>query len=350
MRGAAGVLVRDVACVRKKDNAVVVCGLHNRAFAECLVSKLRVAGAIPSFWVFDEGMYLGKSVRVVEAGLAADLEKWRGVLGGADVVVWLSQFDDLERFSGRARKCFCGFWDGVYERLRARRRLMVNLPSAGFVGSLGVDYGGFVRCFLDGVRVDYERLRRVGCAVAGRLKGKERVHVSDVNGTDLDFTIKGRRVGVEARGKGEREVDVPSGEVYVAPVESSAEGVLVVDELGEYSVRELRLQFRKGRIAGLEARSGEAEFRRMLERGEGGVDVLEEFGVGVNCGMRCVGWDVFDEKVLGTVHVAIGNNVHLEGTNKASIHVDFVLHKPTVKADDSVVMQKGKLARLKLAL
>jgi leucyl aminopeptidase (aminopeptidase T) len=71
---------------------------------------------------------------------------------------------------------------------------------------------------------------------------------------------------------------------------------------------------------------------------------------GVNYGMRCVGWGVFDEKVLGTVHVAIGNNVHLEGTNKASIHVDFVLHKPTVKADDSVVMQKGKLARLKLAL
>jgi leucyl aminopeptidase (aminopeptidase T) len=59
---------------------------------------------------------------------------------------------------------------------------------------------------------------------------------------------------------------------------------------------------------------------------------------------------VFDEKVLGTVHVAIGNNVHLEGTNKASIHADFVLHKPTVKADDSVVMQKRKLARLKLAL
>jgi hypothetical protein len=65
----------------------------------------------------------------------------------------------------------------------------------------------------------------------------------------------------------------------VAPVESSAEGVLVVDELGEYSVRELRLQFGKGRIAGLEARSGEAAFRRMLEKGEGGVDVLGEFGV-----------------------------------------------------------------------
>jgi leucyl aminopeptidase (aminopeptidase T) len=59
--------------------------------------------------------------------------------------------------------------------------------------------------------------------------------------------------------------------------------------------------------------------------------------------MKTIGWCIYDEKALGTAHIAIDNNIHLGGTNKASIRVDFVLRNPTIKIDEELIMKNGKL-------
>jgi leucyl aminopeptidase (aminopeptidase T) len=59
--------------------------------------------------------------------------------------------------------------------------------------------------------------------------------------------------------------------------------------------------------------------------------------------MKLTGYRIYDEKALGTIHIAIGNNVHLGGVNKASIHWDFVIHNPSIEVDDGLLMKKGKL-------
>jgi leucyl aminopeptidase (aminopeptidase T) len=58
--------------------------------------------------------------------------------------------------------------------------------------------------------------------------------------------------------------------------------------------------------------------------------------------MKPIGWGIYHEKALGTVHIAIGNNIHLGGTSKASIHVDFVLRNPPIKIDE-LIMKNGRL-------
>ncbi len=60
--------------------------------------------------------------------------------------------------------------------------------------------------------------------------------------------------------------------------------------------------------------------------------------------MNPMGWSVYDEKALGTAHIAIGNNTHLGGVNKASIDIDFILYNPTIKADDKIIMDMEKLS------
>ena len=65
--------------------------------------------------------------------------------------------------------------------------------------------------------------------------------------------------------------------------------------------------------------------------------------VGTNHKMKPIGLRISDEKALGTVHLAIGNNTHLGGKNKASIHIDFILYKPTVKAGGRLIMKEGCL-------
>jgi len=138
-------------------------------------------------------------------------------------------------------------------------------------------------------------------------------------------------------------VEVPSGEVYVAPLETSANGVLVVEELREYGIKNLELRFEGGRIVSFRAERGEGEFQELLDKAEGDKDRIAEFGMGINQGMKLTGYRIYDEKALGTAHVAIGDNVDLGGENKASIHLDFVLHRPNIEVDEVLLMEKGKL-------
>jgi aminopeptidase len=165
-----------------------------------------------------------------------------------------------------------------------------------------------------------------GLQIASKLRGRKLIRVKDMNGTDLEFNIRDRRVGVEvgmlgscSEGKG-CEVEVPSSEVYVTLLENSANGVLMVGELKEYGVRGLELRFEKGKVVSLQTKDGCNVFKSRLERAEGSKDRIAEFGLGTNYGMKPIGWTLYDEKALGTVHIAIGNNTHLGGANKASIH------------------------------
>jgi leucyl aminopeptidase (aminopeptidase T) len=132
--------------------------------------------------------------------------------------------------------------------------------------------------------------------------------------------------------------------VYVAPIENSARGTLVSDELRDFGVRDLRIDFEMGRIVGFKAEKGEASFKKLLDEARGDKDRIAEFGLGINYAMKRTGLRIYDEKALGTAHVAIGNNTHLGGINRASIHIDFVLYEPTIKAGAKLIMKKGKTA------
>jgi len=116
----------------------------------------------------------------------------------------------------------------------------------------------------------------------------------------------------------------------------------VVDERKENGLKGLRLQFEKGKIVDFQAEKGGDAFKKLLQRATGAKDRIGEFGIGLNYGVKLVGWSIYDEKALGTAHIAIGSNVHLGGGNEASIHIDFVLNKPTVEADNKLVMEKGE--------
>jgi leucyl aminopeptidase (aminopeptidase T) len=240
------------------------------------------------------------------------------------------------------------FWSDVHKAIKARPRVFVNLPSPRSIGAV-MDYEQLLRSFAKAVDVDYGRLRRVGKALASELDGRELVHIYDAKGTDLAFSIENRRVGVEVgtledcfSAEEEYEVEVPSGEVYVAPIETSANGILVVEELREYDIRDLELRFERGRIVSFRAERGEGEFRDLLDKAEGDKDRIAEFGIGINYGMKPTGYRIYDEKALGTAHIAIGDNVDLGGVNEASMHLDFILHRPNIEVDDLPLMEEGK--------
>jgi len=349
MGRAARVIVTRVACLKEEFNVLIISGLHNKTLAERIMRESYTVGAYPYLWTFDEEFFLKYGKNLSKDTIASLPKHLRALLEESDVILWLSQFYDVKRLPAEVEEAVIAFWDEVHEAIKARPRLLVNLPSPKDVEGVVINYEQFLRSFAEAVDVDYSRLRRVGKALASELDGRKRVHLYDAKGTDLAFSIEGRSVRVEVGtledcfSTGEEcEVEVPSGEVYVAPLETSANGVLVVEELREYGIKNLELRFERGRIVSFRAERGEGEFQELLDKAEGDKDRIAEFGMGINHGMKPTGYRIYDEKALGTAHVAIGDNVDLGGENEASIHLDFVLHRPNIEVDEVLLMRKGK--------
>ena len=350
MREAAHTIATNIACLKEDFNVLIICGLHSKTLAEHITLESYAVGAYPYLWVFDDAVYL-KQAKIPPENVIRVLPKHvRSLLLDSDLIIWLSQFGDLRKLSKNVKNAMFFFWDSVDEAIRTKPRLYVNLLSAACVENMEIDYEKYLQSFVNAVNVDYEKIREIGTFIASKLHGKSVVHVYDSKGTDLTFSIKNRPIGIEAgtledcfsSGK-ECAVDVPGGEVYVTPIETSANGVLVVDEFRDYKIQNLELRFREGKVENFKAERGSEVFRKLLDKAEGDKDRIAELGIGINYGVRLTGYRIYDEKALGTAHIAIGNNVHLGGTNKASIHWDFVLHSPTIEVDDTPLMKKGKI-------
>lgn len=155
-----------------------------------------------------------------------------------------------------------------------------------------------------------------------RLSRAEEVRIR-AEGTDLRLRVGGRTWMNSAGHK-----NMPSGEVFTGPVEDSAEGVISFDVPSFVSgavVRGVTLRFEGGEVVESSAEAGEALLRERLTRDEG-ARRLGELGIGTNREIdRPTGSTLFDEKIGGTVHLALGRSyVETGGTNQSSIHWDLV--------------------------
>lgn len=144
--------------------------------------------------------------------------------------------------------------------------------------------------------------------------------------TDLKIGIKGRL----AAGADAGTYNVPDGECFIAPIENETEGHIYYEYPQVYSGNEvsgIRLEFKEGRIVNFSAETGFEYLSKMLNDHEGN-KCLGELGIGMNDMIQGYIKDIlFDEKIRGTVHLALGKAYEQErggGKNKGSIHWDMI--------------------------
>jgi aminopeptidase len=136
--------------------------------------------------------------------------------------------------------------------------------------------------------------------------------------------------------------------VYTPPHEDSAEGVAVIDRAcvkGD-PIERLRMTFAAGRVVKVEADSeaGVEAFSELLSASTGDRDAIAEFAIGLNPGVtEPVGDITIDEKIGGSVHIAIGMNGRFGGRNHSNLHLDLVMLRPYVELDDAIVVAGGVL-------
>ncbi|RPI72289.1 MAG: aminopeptidase [Ignavibacteriales bacterium] len=200
-----------------------------------------------------------------------------------------------------------------------------------------------------GMNADYNKIAKLTLKLKEILEKGKNIIVTAPSGTDISFSIEGRKV-IPSKGlfhkKGESG-NLPTGETYLAPVEGTANGVFVVDGsmagLGLIKNANIRIEVENGFATKITGGTLAVKLKNQLDAVGKMARSIAEFGIGTNDSAKLSGVLLEDEKVMGTVHIALGNNVSMGGSVNVPLHLDGVIKKPTVYMDDRLLMKEGKL-------
>jgi len=190
-------------------------------------------------------------------------------------------------------------------------------------------------------------LKRRGEAICAALDAGSEARITCGNGSDLRLGLEGRTSIVDAGDLTAKGAfgNLPCGEGFIAPVEGTGEGTLVVDGsiagVGQVEAP-VALTVRDGHLTDAANAEGEALLALLTEHGKDGTNVAE-LGIGTNEEAILTGNILEDEKILGTAHVAFGASAAIGGTIQVPVHLDVVVLEPTVRVDGETLLHNGEL-------
>jgi len=197
------------------------------------------------------------------------------------------------------------------------------------------------------MNVDLAELRRRGWAVVSALNSGSEARITCRHGSDLRLGLESRLGIVDAGELANRGAfgNLPAGEGFIAPIEGSAEGTLVVDgSIAGVGMLDtpVSMTIREGHLTETTGSEGAALFELLTAHGEEGTN-LAELGIGTNEEAILTGNVLEDEKILGTAHVAFGASAAIGGTVQVPVHLDCVVLEPTVEIDGETIVSGGEL-------
>jgi aminopeptidase len=238
----------------------------------------------------------------------------------------------------------------IREETLKKRWCTTLWPTPALAAEAGMsedDYRAFVEraLFLDqpDPARSWGELRAFQDDLIGRLSKASELHL-EADGTDLKLSVK-RRTWVNSDGRR----NMPSGEVFTGPIETSANGTVhftVRSSPAGVDVDGVELTFEDGVVTKATAASGEDYLQAAL-RTDDGATRLGEIGIGTNFGIdRPTGTILFDEKIGGTVHLALGRSYpETGGKNVSALHWDLICDLRaggTLTADGELVQANGR--------
>jgi leucyl aminopeptidase (aminopeptidase T) len=196
-----------------------------------------------------------------------------------------------------------------------------------------------------GMTADFNKIARTIKRLSKIVRNKKDVHITTEAGTDITFSIAGRKWITDDNGICHKKgsfTNLPAGEIFIAPKEGTANGTIVIDGAFQDKLdTPARITVKDGMATEI---IRALKVRNMLDEvGKKGRNVAE-FGIGMNPKSKIIGNVLEDEKKLGTIHIAFGDNSTYGGVVKCGVHIDGIILKPTVVLDDKkTILDKGEL-------
>jgi aminopeptidase len=301
-----------------------------RQLLEAISRRLGERGAFPLQRIAFSGL-LGLDVAWIEAApeLAQEVAPLeRAVLAGVDAAIFVlapERPESLAHLSAEGQAAARAQSAAYRARGRALEipTVLCDYPVPAYAEQADMSPRDFedvlyAACLRDW-DAEAERLR----PVKARIDAAQTVHIVAAD-TDLTFGIGGRVAMID-----DGHLNMPGGEIFLCPLEDSAEGVVRFAEFPQVAasgiVRDARLQLRAGVVVSATAAEGEGLLRSALDADEGS-QRIGELGFGCNDALsRPLNNLLFDEKIAGTVHLALGSGFpFLGGVNKSVVHWDLI--------------------------
>ena len=206
--------------------------------------------------------------------------------------------------------------------LRRVRWVLTNFPTEALAQECDRSLPEYERFYYRAVSQDWPAMAKTLGRTKRILEKSREVRIVGKE-TDLAFSIRGRKA-IPCAG----EFNMPDGEIFTGPVETSVEGRIFFEFpaiAGGREVSGIRLVFRGGKVVEATAEKNESYLREMLAADPGACR-LGEFGIGANAGVTEFTRDILlDEKMGGTIHLAVGRSYpESGGRNRSSVHWDMI--------------------------
>ena len=216
--------------------------------------------------------------------------------------------------------------------------IQVFVPTEENAEEAGIDFNTFQATLMAALDIDVQKIKDQCGFLAEKFKDRDRVEIHSGGGRIFSCRLKGRQ-WYRDDGTGA----VPCGEVYISPLEESGQGQLLVPEvyIGGRKFQDVLLTFRDGKLV----ETSDPAILKQITAFPGDCDRLAEFGIGFNPGVtKLTGYVPTDEKMAGTVHVAVGMNNLAGGKNDSPFHLDFVVRPERVELDGKTIMARGEFS------
>ncbi len=275
-------------------------------------------------------------------------ELYGSAMEWADVCIDLRGAPNLYEFNGIETERISAHRraEGKISAMRTRqtRWSVCRIPNALFAQQAHQPEAEMMDTFFSSCLIDWKEESRRLQKLKEKYDGTREIRIQS-DDTDLRFSTEGRTFIID-----DGHINMPGGEVFSAPVEDSVEGHIAFSDPGVFAgvlMEGIRLEFSEGKVTKATSRTNETFLEQVLEMDEGARRV-GEFGIGTNLMLTSFSNDIFfDEKIAGTVHIALGRSyAECGGRNDSALHWDIVKDLRgggTVYFDGKPLIENGEL-------
>ena len=356
-------LLRTSARIKAGERVTILGRADSLDFCEALELECRRLGALPFVVVGSDAALLAalSDESISERTLSQASPQLLAALEASDLVITTfferaepGRFGHISPSRQRALKqSEEGPSNIIYDG--KRRWIGTEVPTHGQARGLGLDWPVLQTMFWQAMQVDYTALSGQAGKLAERLGKARYLRLRDGPGrTDLLLpqAAGGRPlerddgiISADDIAGGAVYLNLPSGEVCFAPPEQTASGKVYIEATfwqGQ-PVRGLELEFERGMVRPVRAEQGFELFCEIVKNSGGDSARLGEFGIGLNPAVtRLTGLTLLDEKMIGTCHLALGENRALGGVNNSALHWDLVVQNAILEADGKIILKEGR--------
>ncbi len=347
-------IIKNSVCLKKGEQIYIeAIGGSTFPFMQELVRVATQKGGTPFYYFNDQSLQKEFIENASIAQLKALAEVHKKLMASSQAYVGVRGNDDLFLLSSvnpdKMNNYMKYYWNPVHSEIRVKKTkwCVMRYPNFAFAAMSKMPLEEFEDFYFDACLVDYAKMGKAMKPLKKLMDKTKKVKIIAPN-TELEFSIAGLKA-VICDGK----MNIPDGEVYTAPVKNSINGVVQFNTDTSYLgnvYSNIKLVFKNGKIVEGHSQVNDDKFQKILNIDEG-ARYMGEFALGVNNQITRPMLDIlFDEKIGGSFHMAIGNSYEDETNNgnKSAIHWDLVQMQDKAHGggeiwfDDVLIRKDGK--------